>query len=733
MKKPILLFAFFIIGILSLETLQAQVTIGSGREPDKGALLDLKETEDGTSKKGLLLPRVALVSLNDPSPLTEHTAGMYVYNITSEGELTPGNYFNDGQKWNRIKDISTEPWLNFDTDAGATSVGEDIYHMGAVGLGASKNQPSAQVEISSTSKGLLVPRLSKAERDAIVAPANGLIIYNKTSDCINYYVEDITRWLSLCGTYDPATINLVNCDSPVGPSGPLTEGKALSLSDTYMLSVNVAEIGTYEISVRTTNGYVYSKSGLFTSTGNYNIVLEGQGTPVSSGNNPVTVTIDGVDKTPTSCTLPSVQVNPATVEFTVTCNTATAAGTYTATKAVEGTNYIEVVLNVTNPGTLILTTTTNNGLSFSSGSVAISSTGDQTIKLYATGIPALAGTYTYDIMYHGVAQCLGIPVTVTTTKGTFEDPVNRCQDILVEDPQAADDYYWLKDGSGNKFKTYCDMDNATGDAWTLVKSLSERQILVVERSQSESINSQKARNMVTTQTEVFNEYAFSIPAAAVNNIGSGTGAKKFRFSIKEEGHVTTSGATVAEVEASTVSPDNDVWTQDNYWNVTIYSGNPATGDFNGDNYISEGKLFGKNWGKPSSSSTYYYFDGVRFVGVPPGMYSQSNFFTGFYGVRSYVAPNNSENDVTYTYHDRTNTSENGMAYTFNKYYINDLFGLYMNTESQLNHHIGTCANSTDDFGGASSCSAGWNNWRPHNFNQRPDGNYEGRIVQYWVK
>ena len=55
-----------------------------------------------------------------------------------------------------------------------------------------------------------------------------------------------------------------------------------------------------------------------------------------------------------------------------------------------------------------------------------------------------------------------------------------------------------------------------------------------------------------------------------------------------------------------------------------------------------------------------------------------------------------------------------------------------NTENQLNHHIGMCSNSTNDYGGASFCTSGWANWRAHNFNNL-GGVYEGRVVQYWVK
>lgn len=77
----------------------SQVTIGSISEPDSNALLDLKETAEGTSNKGLLLPRVKLVSLDNPSPLSSHIEGMIVYNILDINILPTGLYFNNGTKW----------------------------------------------------------------------------------------------------------------------------------------------------------------------------------------------------------------------------------------------------------------------------------------------------------------------------------------------------------------------------------------------------------------------------------------------------------------------------------------------------------------------------------------------------------------------------------------------------------------------------------------------------------
>lgn len=47
-----------------------------------------------------------------------------------------------------------------------------------VGINTNTPDPSAALHIESTTQGVLVPRLTSAERDAITAPATGLIIYN---------------------------------------------------------------------------------------------------------------------------------------------------------------------------------------------------------------------------------------------------------------------------------------------------------------------------------------------------------------------------------------------------------------------------------------------------------------------------------------------------------------------------------------------------------------------------
>lgn len=56
---------------------------------------------------------------------------------------------------------------------------------------------AAILDISSTDKGVLLPRMTEAERDAIANPIQGLLIYNTEDDCFNYYTG--TNWVKDCG------------------------------------------------------------------------------------------------------------------------------------------------------------------------------------------------------------------------------------------------------------------------------------------------------------------------------------------------------------------------------------------------------------------------------------------------------------------------------------------------------------------------------------------------------
>lgn len=62
-----------------------------------------------------------------------------------------------------------------------------ICALAQVGIGTSAPHASAVLEVQSTQKGLLIPRMSSTDRDAITSPATGLLIFNSTTSSFQYY------------------------------------------------------------------------------------------------------------------------------------------------------------------------------------------------------------------------------------------------------------------------------------------------------------------------------------------------------------------------------------------------------------------------------------------------------------------------------------------------------------------------------------------------------------------
>lgn len=68
----------------------------------------------------------------------------------------------------------------------------------SVGVGTATPNASAQLDISSTNKGVLMPRLTTAQRNTIANPAEGLMIYNTTIDAPQVYSAQLALWSRMC-------------------------------------------------------------------------------------------------------------------------------------------------------------------------------------------------------------------------------------------------------------------------------------------------------------------------------------------------------------------------------------------------------------------------------------------------------------------------------------------------------------------------------------------------------
>lgn len=73
-----------------------------------------------------------------------------------------------------------------------------------VGIGTTNPDDSAILELKSTDKGFLPPRMSETEKGDITNPATGLTIYNTDDNCLEFY--NGVRWINTCTTIGPTDV-----------------------------------------------------------------------------------------------------------------------------------------------------------------------------------------------------------------------------------------------------------------------------------------------------------------------------------------------------------------------------------------------------------------------------------------------------------------------------------------------------------------------------------------------
>lgn len=103
-----------------------------------------------------------------------------------------------------------------------------------VGIGTTTPDPSALLEIRSTNSGLLIPRLTQAQRDNIANPATGLLIYQLGIGS-TFYFYDGTAWRPLVDA-DFWTIN------GNGATDPLVSLLGTSDDQDFVIKANNVEV-----------------------------------------------------------------------------------------------------------------------------------------------------------------------------------------------------------------------------------------------------------------------------------------------------------------------------------------------------------------------------------------------------------------------------------------------------------------------------------------------------------
>jgi hypothetical protein len=97
------------------------------------------------------------------------------------------------------------------------------------GIGTTTPNASAKLEIASTDKGLLIPRMTKAQREAITlsSAANGLMVY-QTDDLSGFYVNTSTTttvaWSRVNSNWNRSGNDISYTSGNVSTTGNLTGG-----------------------------------------------------------------------------------------------------------------------------------------------------------------------------------------------------------------------------------------------------------------------------------------------------------------------------------------------------------------------------------------------------------------------------------------------------------------------------------------------------------------------------
>lgn len=162
---------------------------------------------------------------------------------------------------------------------------------GQIVVGGTNPDPSAALEIRSTGQGVLLPRMSTSQRNAISQPATGLTVFNTSNNCLeaNMGTSATPDWVSIqCRT---GTITALDCGNAL-VNGTLVSGRGASAV-------------TFAVNYTDGNGGIHSGQ-MITSTGVTGLTATLSAGSFESGAGSLSYTVTG---TPSSGGTASFVVN----------------------------------------------------------------------------------------------------------------------------------------------------------------------------------------------------------------------------------------------------------------------------------------------------------------------------------------------------------------------------------------------------------------------------------------
>lgn len=129
---------------------------------------------------------------------------------------------------------------------------------GQTGIGTTTPNASSKLEIASTDKGLLIPRMTATQRSAIATPANGLLVYQTDSET-GFYVNTGTSasptWTRVNSNWTRSGNDISYSLGNITTTGALTGGNS-STSSLSGFAANITSIAANYSITSADNGKV---------------------------------------------------------------------------------------------------------------------------------------------------------------------------------------------------------------------------------------------------------------------------------------------------------------------------------------------------------------------------------------------------------------------------------------------------------------------------------------------
>ena len=294
--------AFAQEGRVGINTTDPKTTFDvNGKIDGSGNLL----TTDITGMQAPRLTRAELTAKGDVL-YGAHQKGALVYitDVTAGDALTQrinitaaGYYYFDGAVWQKMAsaseaDITNDAWVNdapnkmvklgtLSDGTSARPAGTEfvILDTGNVGIGTTAPNSNAILDLSSTNKAILLPRL--ANKANISSPVDGMVIYDTGKHCYRGYANG--AWVNI--TTCPATVTVASPTyqgtSVISTTGIGYNGENVPTASTITVQVTTDEPTAYNLSAtHPGTGLVYSATGNFAAAGTYPVVLQNNGAAI---------------------------------------------------------------------------------------------------------------------------------------------------------------------------------------------------------------------------------------------------------------------------------------------------------------------------------------------------------------------------------------------------------------------------------------------------------------------